>query len=321
LAQTVIGRPLIDKLEASEDPNAVYDVIIDPNLDFSGGRGQACERIRSLIEAARAASDPDSRVRFDTAHPYVFASLSGRAIREITRKDSQAAAPATSGAGNSALTDGFGHGTRVAGIVVGTMDEAQAPRAIICTRDDNGAISSVLRPLGRALRGMAPQSKLISMKVPEEKLNDFGRRIVVHGVNRSLGYPFMHEWFACGQSPLGVEVNRLVKSYVSSKDPTGDGRMKSDLVEPAAGSTKDDASEGLPAEDKSKPFQYVEARTSMAAPHVSGVIAAFLSIRREFIGQPEDLKKLFLDNATDLNRERTFPGHGLVDLMRAIQAV
>jgi hypothetical protein len=38
LTQTVIGRPLIDKLDGSKDPNAVYDVIIDPNLDFSGGR-------------------------------------------------------------------------------------------------------------------------------------------------------------------------------------------------------------------------------------------------------------------------------------------
>jgi serine protease AprX len=483
LTQTVIGRPLIDKLEASEEPNAVYDVIIDPNLDFSGGRVQACERIKSLIEEARAAPDPDPRVRFDEAHPYVFASLSGRVIREITRKDSQTAAAAltiaqtpgkqrlTGGsraiyriwedmevrafltnsvatvkadaarmafsaegrdvvwavidsgidrlhdhfqrfsnlnlslpldhkdftsAGNSALTDGFGHGTHVAGIIAGMMDEDKAPQAVIRTRvDDNGATASVIRPLGRSIRGMAPQCKLISMKVLEDdgrgkassviealaevqKLNDFGRRIVVHGVNLSLGYPFMPEWFACGQSPLCVEVNRLVKSgvvvvvaagnsgygssaglprtiddpgnaeyaitvgsthrdmphmygvsYFSSKGPTGDGRLKPDLVAPgerilscAAGSTRDDASEGLSDEGKNKPFQYVEdSGTSMAAPHVSGVIAAFLSIRREFIGQPEDVKRLFLDNATDLNRDRTFQGHGLVDLMRAIQAV
>ena len=38
----------------------------------------------------------------------------------------------------------------------------------------------------------------------------------------------------------------------------------------------------------------------MAAPHVSGVIAAFLSIRREFIGQPERVKEIFLSTATDL---------------------
>ena len=55
--------------------------------------------------------------------------------------------------------------------------------------------------------------------------------------------------------------------------------------------------------------------------HVSGAIAAFLSIRREFIGQPEKVKEVFLSTATDLKRERYFQGHGLVDLMRAIQSV
>jgi len=59
----------------------------------------------------------------------------------------------------------------------------------------------------------------------------------------------------------------------------------------------------------------------MAAPHVSGAIAAFLSIRREFIGQPDRVKRLFLESATSLGRERYFQGSGLVDLMRAIQSV
>jgi hypothetical protein len=59
----------------------------------------------------------------------------------------------------------------------------------------------------------------------------------------------------------------------------------------------------------------------MAAPHVSGVIAAFLSVRREFIGQPERVKEIFLSSAIDLKREHYFQGRGLVDLMRAIQSV
>ena len=59
----------------------------------------------------------------------------------------------------------------------------------------------------------------------------------------------------------------------------------------------------------------------MAAPHVSGAIAAFLSIRREFIGEPERIKKIFLSTCTDLGRDRFFQGHGLIDLMRAIQSV
>ena len=59
----------------------------------------------------------------------------------------------------------------------------------------------------------------------------------------------------------------------------------------------------------------------MAAPHVSGAIARFLSIRREFIGQAEECKQIFLSTATDLKRDRYFQGSGLVDLMRAIQSV
>jgi hypothetical protein len=61
--------------------------------------------------------------------------------------------------------------------------------------------------------------------------------------------------------------------------------------------------------------------TSQAAPHVSGAIAAFLSIRREFLHRPEEVKRVFMSSATDLNRERYFQGRGLVDVMRAIQSV
>jgi len=64
-----------------------------------------------------------------------------------------------------------------------------------------------------------------------------------------------------------------------------------------------------------------DSGTSMAAPHVSGAIAAFLSIRREFIGKPVDVKRVFIESATPLGRERYFEGNGLLDLMRAIQSV
>jgi subtilisin family serine protease len=115
-------------------------------------------------------------------------------------------------------------------------------------------------------------------------------------------------------------------SYFSSKGPTGDGRSKPDLVAPgekilscAAGSRLAEAQENTQG---AEPIDYIEdSGTSMAAPHVSGVVAAFLSLRKEFIGQPEAVKQIFLSTATDLKRERYFQGYGLVDLMRAIQSV
>jgi len=108
-------------------------------------------------------------------------------------------------------------------------------------------------------------------------------------------------------------------SYFSSKGPTGDGRMKPDLVAPgerilscAAGKARAGGAS----------YDYVEGSgTSMAASHVSGAIAAFLSARPAFIGRPRAVKEVFLSTATDLGRERSFQGHGLVDLMRAIQSV
>jgi hypothetical protein len=59
----------------------------------------------------------------------------------------------------------------------------------------------------------------------------------------------------------------------------------------------------------------------MAAPHVSGAIAAFLSVRGEFVGQPERVKELIVGNTIDLKRDRAFQGSGLLDIMKVLQAV
>jgi hypothetical protein len=54
---------------------------------------------------------------------------------------------------------------------------------------------------------------------------------------------------------------------------------------------------------------------------VSGAIAAFLSARPEFKGQPDWIKKRFCDNATPLGRHQFFEGAGLLDLMRVLSNV
>ena len=112
-------------------------------------------------------------------------------------------------------------------------------------------------------------------------------------------------------------------SYFSSKGPTGDGRMKPDIVAP--GERVISAAAGalaVKAKSVSPDATYIEnSGTSMAAPHVSGAAAAFLSVHREFIGQPDAVAKALVSTATDLGRARTFQGAGLVDAMRAIQSV
>ena len=116
-------------------------------------------------------------------------------------------------------------------------------------------------------------------------------------------------------------------TYTSSKGPTLDGRLKPDLVAPGEHITS--AATGAliagigPLESNDPDIaRYVEdSGTSMAAPHVSGAIAAFLSVRDEYIGQPDDVKQLFMSNATSLGRHEFFQGAGLVDLMRVLSNV
>jgi subtilisin family serine protease len=109
-------------------------------------------------------------------------------------------------------------------------------------------------------------------------------------------------------------------SYFSSKGPTGDGRLKPDLVAP--GERVISCSVHWNDANADSQYEYEEkSGTSMAAPHVSGAIAAFLSVHREYRGDPVSVKDVFLKTATDLNRQRGFQGAGLVDLMRAIMSV
>jgi subtilisin family serine protease len=118
-------------------------------------------------------------------------------------------------------------------------------------------------------------------------------------------------------------------TFDSSKGPTLDGRPKPDLVAPGECITSAATGQmiaGIPPlepvpSDPPKVARYVEdTGTSMAAAHVSGAIAAFLSGRTEYIGQPEQIKKVFTDTAIDLGRHEFYQGAGLIDLMGALSS-
>lgn len=120
--------------------------------------------------------------------------------------------------------------------------------------------------------------------------------------------------------------HRFGVSYTSSKGPTLDGRLKPDLVAPgeritsAATGALRSGVDALAA-DPDVATYIEDTGTSMSAPHVSGAIAAFLSVRSEFIGQPDEIKRLFCANATSLGRHPFFEGAGLLDLMRVLSNV
>lgn len=100
-------------------------------------------------------------------------------------------------------------------------------------------------------------------------------------------------------------------SFFSSRGPTGDGRLKPDLLAPGEKivscipGSRSDQMDG----------------TSMAAPHVSGAAALVMARHPELKGHPARIKRILCETATDLNRERSFQGHGMVDVLRAIQSI
>lgn len=282
------------------------------------------------------------------------------------------------GDGGFDTLDRNGHGTHVAATIGGC-------HAALRGRDGERI----------ELAGMAPEARLYGFKVLDDRgnghdsyiikaldliaeINETARRLVIHGVNVSLGGNFDPSVYGCGHTPLCQELRRLWRqgvlvclaagnegytmlqgaegelpanmdlsigdpanleeaiaigsvhktnphtygvSFFSSRGPTADGRRKPDLVAP--GEQILSAYHGWPqgsAEDKlTLEDLYVEmSGTSMATPHVSGVLAAFLSIRREFIGYPDRVKALLLEHCTDLGRDRYIQGAGMPNLIKML---
>ena len=402
-----------DQRQQDASRRAIYriwpDFPVHPLIDASCATVKADAARRSFDASGRGITWAVLDSGIDADHPHFrrYENLEGD-VASLHRDFTRPGTPELGGA----LVDRFGHGTHVAGIIAGGLP-ARMPRGTglrVVERVFDPARPDIPRVQDRQigqpdmLAGMARETRLVSLKVLDDQgngqsmnvlraleyvrkdVNGYGKLLRVHGVNLSLGYEFDPKWFACGQSPICAEVDRLVRSgvvvvvaagntgygsltalarqtnvgltmtindpgnadlaitvgathrdmphtygvsYFSSKGPTGDGRPKPDLVAPgeritsaAAGKALASAFPGGEAPAPGRTAVYVEdSGTSMAAPHVSGAVADFLSIRREFIGRPDEVKRIFLESATSLGRERYFQGHGLVDLMRAIQSI
>ena len=253
------------------------------------------------------------------------------------------------------------HGTHVAGII-GADKSKDADYVGMCP--DIGLYD--FRVLGKTLEDT--EFAVIAALQFIRHINDRHSFITVHGANLSLSIPHNVRNFACGNTPICIECERLVESgvvvvaaagnrgyqkfetkdglfenyaafsitdpgnaesvitvgsthsiwpntygvsFFSSRGPTGDGRLKPDLVAPG-----ERIHSTITGNDYAP-----ESGTSMAAPHVSGAAAMLLARYEELIGQPRRVKRILCETATDLGRERTFQGRGMLDVLRAFQSI
>lgn len=267
--------------------------------------------------------------------------------------------------------DRNGHGTHVAAIVAGGSKPNDFETNLLPAVAGDCRLHSY-KVLGDDGRGR--DSYVIKALDHIASVNESASRLLIHGVNLSLGGPFDPSTYGCGHSPICRELRRLWSqgvmvvvaagnagsaelqtmrgpvlanmdlsigdpgnleeaitvgsvhktnphtygtSFFSSRGPTADGRAKPDLVAPGekvmsarAGGRQDDVAD-----------LYIElSGTSMATPTVSGILAAFLSQRREMIGQPDRVKRILLENCIDLERDRYHQGAGIPNLVRMLLA-
>lgn len=270
------------------------------------------------------------------------------------------------------------HGTHVAGILAAdwraedrkddlVVAELGQPRRLV---DRTGVCPEIELYDLRALKedGTADEFSVLAALQFVRALNSRHEHVQIHGVNLSLSLSHDVSNYACGQTPVCEECERLVGSgvvvvaaagnngmaryataegkyeegyrivsitdpgnaqsvitvgathrsephtygvsYFSSRGPTGDGRMKPDLVAPGEKVTST-----IPGNSE----ESLDG-TSMAAPHVSGAAALLFCRYTELKGRPAEVKRILCESATDLGRERSFQGAGLLDILRAMEA-
>ena len=117
-------------------------------------------------------------------------------------------------------------------------------------------------------------------------------------------------------------------SFFSSRGPTADGRRKPDVVAPGeailsanhdwANRNRQGGGGGGGGGNQLDQLYIELSGTSMATPHVSGMLAAFLSVRKEFSGYPDRVKAIMLDACTDLGRDPYMQGAGLPNLIQML---
>ncbi len=180
-------------------------------------------------------------------------------------------------------------------------------------------------PICTELRGLWRQGVVVCVAAGNEGqievLTDEGN--VDLNTSLSIGDPAnLEECIAVG-SVHADKPHLYGVSHFSSRGPTCDGRQKPDVVAPGEKIKSCNShyrvskkSPGIIDPDFAL-YRY-DSGTSMACPHISGLIAAFLSVRNEFKGEPDKVKQILLANCNDLKRNAYHQGAGIPNLIKML---
>jgi len=218
-----------------------------------------------------------------------------------------------------------GHGTHVAGIIASTdskyMGVAPSSNLFnvkVLNQYGSGYGSDVIMGLewatnnGASVISMSLGAEIVpcdgtdAISLAVDEAVKKGIVVVVAAGNSGPEYGTIN---SPGCSKNGVTVGAVDDNdniaYFSSRGPTSDGRIKPDLVAPGVGITstwKDNSFVSL-------------SGTSMATPHVSGIVALLLEVNPSL--EPEDVKTILKSTAFNLGLDENTQGAGRVNAYNA----
>jgi len=244
--------------------------------------------------------------------------------------------------------DVFGHGTHVAGIAAGTGLASHgkyvgvAPGAWLANikvlnNKGYGYDSWIIAGIEAAVKykiniinlslggggngdGTDPLSRAVDWAV------DHGVVVVVAAGNKGPNYSTLGSPAVAKKAITVGAINKNLKiASFSSRGPTGDGRVKPDVVAPGVDIVAPLAKNSTLAKEfpnriiKGEGGDYISlSGTSMAAPHVAGVAALILQVHRDWT--PMMVKNVISSTAVSLGYNVLTEGLGLVNAYNAVKS-
>lgn len=225
--------------------------------------------------------------------------------------------------GDADPADDSGHGTHVAATAAGVQGVAPGASILAFKVCDGGGSCPGDAIVAGIRAAVAAGADVISMSLGAnvngdgtdylsrevDAARDAGVTVVVAAGNagpgpHTVGIPAA----ARGAIAVGATTKQDAAASFSSRGPTGDLRLKPDIAAPGVGILA-----AIPGGHRA-----AFSGTSMATPHVSGAVA--LLLQAEPTWGPEDVRAALAAGARDLGLDAPTQGHGVLDVVGALDA-